>query len=51
VKDGFVAVDDQRVACVIAALKPNDDIGFIGKEIDDFTLAFITPLGTDYCDV
>ena len=51
VQDGFITVDDEGVAGVIATLKAHDDIGFIGKEIDNFSFTFITPLGADDCDV
>ena len=51
VEDGLLAVDHQRVAGVVAALEANDDIGVVGKQIDDLALALVTPLGTDDCDV
>ena len=51
VQNGFLAVDDQRVAGVIAALKAHDDIRVLGEQVDDFAFAFVSPLGTDDCDV
>src|SRR5687767_3857909 len=50
-ENGFFAVDDQGVACIIAALKPHDDIRFVGEKVDHFPLAFIPPLGPDDRDV
>ena len=41
------AVDDQRMAGVVAALKAHDDIGLLGEPVDDLALAFVTPLGAD----
>ena len=37
------------VSGVAAALKPNDIIGFLCEYVCDFTLAFITPIGTYNC--
>ena len=51
VQNGFLAVYDQGVAGVVTALIAHDDIGVVGKKIDDLTLAFVAPLGTDDCDV
>ena len=45
------AVDDQRVARIVAALETNDDIGAAGQPIDDFAFAFIAPLGADDRDI
>src|SRR4029434_5976424 len=50
-ENSFMAVNDERMSRVIPALKPNYNIGFMGKQIDDFTFAFIAPLGADNCDV
>ena len=51
VEDGLLAVDDQRVAGVVAALEADDDIGVVGEQIDDLALALVAPLGADDCDV
>lgn len=32
---------------IVAALKPNDALGVIGKPIHDFALALVAPLGSD----
>ena len=39
--------DDHRVTGVVSALAADDDIGLIGKKIDDLSLAFISPLSPD----
>ena len=40
----FLAVDDQGVARIVPALKPNDRRRPIGQQIDDLALSFVTPL-------
>ncbi|MNC94513.1 hypothetical protein D3C83_113870 [compost metagenome] len=50
-QDRFLAVDHQRMAGVVAALKADDDIGVAGKQIDDLAFTLVAPLGTDDCDV
>ena len=50
VQYGFLAVDDQRVAGVVAALEAHDRTDFLGEQIDDLALAFIAPLGTENDD-
>ena len=50
-QDGFFTVDDQRVAGVVATLKPHDDVRTLGQPIDDLALALVTPLGTHNYDV
>ena len=42
------AVDDQRVAGVVPALKAHDDVGLLGQPIDDLALAFVAPLRADH---
>ena len=42
-----LAVDHQRVAGVMAALKPHDDVGADRQPIDDLALSFVAPLGAD----
>jgi hypothetical protein len=39
------------MAGVVAALEADDDIGVLGKQIDDLAFTFIAPLGADDCDV
>ena len=41
----FFLADENGVAGVIAALGAHDDIGLLGEHVDDFTFAFVTPLG------
>ena len=42
----FTAVND-GVAGVVAALTADDDVGVLGKNVDDFAFAFIAPLRAD----
>ncbi len=46
-----VAVDDQRVAGIVAALEAHDDVGALGQPVDDLALALVAPLGADHDDV
>src|SRR5471032_467278 len=48
---GFHAADDQRVACIVAALEAHHTLGVIGQPIDDLAFTFIAPLGADDNDV
>ncbi len=48
---GFLALDDQGMAGVMAALETNDAGRMVGQPVDDFALAFIAPLGADDDDV
>ena len=50
VQDGLLAVDDQRVAGVVAALEAHDRADLLGQQVDDLALAFIAPLGTENDD-
>ena len=50
VQDGLLAVDDQGMAGVVAALEAHDRADFLGQQIDDLALAFIAPLGTENDD-
>ena len=45
------AVDDERVAGVVAALEAHDAGDAVGQQIDDLALAFVAPLGADDDDV
>ena len=47
VKRGFDAVDYQRMASVVTALKADNSLCAIGQQIDDLTLPFIAPLSAD----
>ena len=42
-----LAVADDRVAGVVAALEAHDGIGPLGEQVGDLPLAFIAPLGAD----
>jgi len=42
-----LAVDDQRMARVVAALEPHDHVGAVAQPVDDLALALIAPLGAD----
>ena len=39
-----LAVDDQRVPGIVPALKARDDVGPLGKPVDDLALALVAPL-------
>ena len=43
-----VAVDDQRMAGIVAALEADHDVGLLGQPVDDLALAFVAPLGADH---
>ena len=45
-----LAVADDRVAGVVAALKADHDVGLLGEQVGDLPLSFIAPLGADYDD-
>ena len=45
------AVDDQRVAGIVAALEADHDVGPLGEPVDDLALALVAPLGADDRDV
>jgi hypothetical protein len=51
VQDRLFALDDQRVAGVIAALEADYDIGILGEEVDDLPFALVSPLSSDNSDV
>jgi hypothetical protein len=48
VKNVLLAVDNQGMSGIIATLEPDHEIRITGQQINDFALAFITPLGTDH---
>ncbi len=51
VQDRFFAVDDERVAGVVAALKTDDDVRVPAEEVDDLAFALVSPLSPDDSDV
>ena len=50
-QDRFLAADHQRVPGVVAALETHDRFRAIGEQVDDLSLALITPLGANDDDV
>jgi hypothetical protein len=42
---------DEGMACIVAALKPDDKVGLFGEQINYLALTLITPLGAYYHDV
>ena len=42
-----LAVADDRVAGVVAALEAHDHRGVLGEQVDDLALALVAPLGPD----
>ena len=44
----LLAVADDRVAGVVAALEADDHVGVVGEQVDDLALPLIAPLGSDY---
>jgi hypothetical protein len=42
-----LAVADDRVTGVVPTLEADDEIGVLGQEVDDLSLALVAPLGTD----
>ncbi len=42
-----LAVPDDRVAGVVAALEADDRVGLLGEQVGDLALALIAPLGAD----
>ena len=42
-----LAVDDQRMAGIVAALEAHDHIGALRQPVDDLALAFVAPLRAD----
>ena len=46
-QDGFIPVDDQRMARIMATLETHHCIDLISQQIDDLALALVAPLGAD----
>jgi hypothetical protein len=44
---GLFTVDDQRVPRIVATLEPRNGGRPVGEKIDNFSLAFVAPLGAD----
>lgn len=47
----FLAVDHQRVARVMTALKTDHAFGAFGENVDQLALALVSPLGADHDNV
>ena len=47
----FLAVDNQRMAGIVSALKTNYRPRLIGQQVHNFPFAFVTPLGADNNDI
>ena len=43
-----LAVANDRVAGVVAALEADHEIGLLGKQVHDLSLPLVAPLGADY---
>ena len=43
----LLAVADDRVAGVVAALEAHDHVRVLGEQVDDLALPLVAPLGTD----
>ena len=48
VENMLLPVYDQRVAGIVSALKPDDEIRLFSKQIDNLALTFIAPLSAHY---
>jgi hypothetical protein len=46
-----LAIDDQGMAGIVAALKADHHVGPLGEPVDDLAFSFVAPLGADDCDV
>src|SRR3546814_12374283 len=50
-QNGFLAIDPQRMAGIVATLKTDHSVRRFSQPVDDLSLAFITPLGADYNNI
>src|SRR5690606_18288991 len=50
-QNGFIAIDPQRVARIMAALETYDTLRRLSQPVDDLALAFVTPLGADHHNI
>ena len=46
-QNGLLAIDDQRVAGVVAALETNDAFNLLGQSVNDLAFSFIAPLSSN----
>ena len=42
-----LAIDDERMAGIVAALEAHDDVGLLRQPVDDLALPLVAPLGAD----
>jgi hypothetical protein len=47
-EDEFSLAYENRVPCIMPALITRDDVKVGGEDVDNFTFAFIAPLGSDH---
>ena len=47
VEDVFLLADKNRVPGVVAALGADDDVRLVRQHVNDFSFAFVAPLGAD----
>src|SRR5690606_4261036 len=47
----LLAVDDQRMTCVVSSLEAHDHTNLLGQQINDLALSLVTPLGAQNDDV
>ena len=45
------AIDDQRMAGIMAALEANHDVGLLRQPVDNLALALVAPLGADHDNI
>ena len=50
-QNGFLAADDQSVSSIVSTLETHDTAGFFRQPVNDFTFAFIAPLGADHYNI
>ena len=51
VQDRLFAVDNQRVARIVTSLKARHRSRAVREEVNNFSFAFVTPLGADDDDI
>src|SRR3546814_1978658 len=44
---GFIAIDPQGMARVVASLEPHDALRRLGQPVDDLAFSLVAPLGAD----
>ena len=49
-QDRFLALDDQRVAGIVAALETRHRADALGQQVNDLALAFVAPLRAEDYD-